>query len=342
MPLTLSHSSLKKFRRCKRQYYYAIIEGLELRLQDPKLKAGNWFHALLNQHYSGQDWEKELKKLRKQFNNLMLEEREWYGDLPGMVERMMQGYLWKYGKQEEDWEILYCEQAFEVSFQEEDTFTFKPDLIIRDHSTKDKNIWVVDHKTVKSIPSGDWRLEDLQSTLYPWALSGVEGLEDVHGFIFNYIRRKSPSVPKYTKTGRLSRARIDTDYPTYAKFMLQHYEVDSVNDLPKYEKTKLRTLREENKFFKRTEIIKPEALINRQIEEFSYTAQEIEIWQEMHEEYKTTQPDEDVWVRTMLTSCEWDCEFHDLCMIELLGQDSTFMRKAKYKPSTYTKERNLG
>lgn len=337
MPITLSHSSVKKFRRCKRQYYYSVVEELEPRLPDEKLKVGNWFHKLMQAHYAGEDWEKVHKKETKKFNSLFLEEREMYGDLPTLVRRMAESYFWTYRNEDKDWETLYVEETFRVEFGEEkDVFTFKPDLIIRDHSTKEKAIWVVDHKTVKSIPSGEWRLEDLQSTLYPWALR--EGLDlDIKGFIFNYTRRKVPSIPGINKDGSISRRRIDTDYPTMAKFLLEYYEVDSVNDLPSDWKQRLRNLRGERKFFKRTRMDKVEDLTERQIEEFSYTAQEIEVWHEMDEK-----DDIDPWVRTMIPSCDWDCEFHDLCLIELLGQDSKFIRRSKYQASKYTKGRGLG
>jgi len=287
-------------------------------------------------HYKGKDWKKKHAKLLKEFNNLLQEERDIYGDLPEQAYRMMESYLWHYRKEEAEWEVLYVEQTFKVDFAEGDVFTFKPDLIVRDHSTKAKDIWVVDHKTTKSMPSGEWRIEDLQSTLYPWALR--EGMDlDVKGFIFNYIRKKSPSIPKINQNGAISRAKLDTDYPTMARFLLEYFDVKSVNDLPKDWKSRLRTLKLENKFFKRSKIIKDKALIDRQIEEFQYTAQEIEAWHEMEEE-----EDIDPWVRTMIPSCDWDCDYHDLCIIELMGQDSKFMRRAKYQPSTYTKGRGLG
>lgn len=336
MPLKISHSAVKKFRRCKRQYFYSIVEGLEARLPDEKLKLGSWWHKLAEEHYSGGDWKDAHAKEVKKFNNLFLEEREHYGDLPGMAERMMEAYLWHYRKEESEWEVLYVEETFTVDFQEGDQFTFKPDLIVRDHASKDKDIWVVDHKTVRSMPSGEWRLEDLQSTLYPWALR--EGMDlPIKGFIFNYIRRKSPTIPSINKDGSISKRRIDTDYPTMAKFLLDYYEVDTVRNLPPDWKDRLKVLRSQNNYFRRSRIIKDQALIDRQIAEFSYTAQEIEIWHDMHVEQ-----DLDPWVRTMIPSCEWDCDFYDLCMIELLGQDSKFMRRTKYKPSEYAKERGLG
>lgn len=339
MPLSLSHSELKAFRRCKKQYHYKVVQGLESRLTDPKLKFGSWVHGLLQAHYSGEDWRKAHAKELKKFNNLFLEEREYYGDLPDLAERMMESYLWKYQRLEADWEVLYVEETFKIFFAEGDEFSFKPDLIVKDHSDNGA-IWIVDHKTVRSIPSGEWRLEDLQSTLYPWALSEGTDLE-VKGFIFNYIRRKAPTVPHINKDGSISKARIDTDYPTMAKFLLEYFEVESVNDLPVKWKKRLANLKLSTSYFKRSRIVKPDHLINRQIEEFDITAQEIESWLELHEEWQLGEG-ADPWVRTMIPSCEWDCDFHDLCMLELLGQDSKFMRRSKYQPSQYQKERKSG
>lgn len=337
MPIELSHSELKTFRRCKRQYYYKVVEGLEARLVDPKLKFGTWFHELLRAHYSGKDWKKAHAKELKKFNNLFLEEREHYGDLPDLAERMMYSYLWRYRKQEAEWEVLHIEERFDIHFAEGDMFSFKPDLIVRDHSTPQKDIWVVDHKTTRSIPSAEWRLEDLQSTLYPWALREATDLEP-KGFIFNYIRRKAPTIPSINKDGSISKRRIDTDYPTMARFLLEYYEVDTVKELPTKWKKRLANLKLEDKFFKRSKIVKDEALVSRQMAEFEYTAQEIDIWLEMSQE----NPHMDPWTRTMIPSCEWDCDFHDLCAIELLGQDSKFMRRSKYQPSKYKKEKSSG
>jgi hypothetical protein len=297
----------------------------------------------MNVHYDGGDWRKEHKKRTKEFNNLFLEEREYYGDLPGMAERMMEGYLNHYKDVEKDWEVLSNEQTYIGTFDGEYEFSFKPDLIIRDHSTPKPEVWIVDHKTVKSLPSSDWRMEDLQSTLYHWAIVQNTDLNP-KGFLFNYIRRKAPTVPKVNKDGSISKARIDTDYFTMASFLLDYYQVDSVNKLPKDYKVRLRNLKLDNRFLKRSKLIKPDVLVSRQLEEFGYTVQEMEVWHEIAGDnaLNPANKDEDPWVRTMIPSCEWDCEYHDLCMVELLGQDSEFIRKRKYQPSKYTEDRGLG
>lgn len=336
MPMTFSHSSVKKFRRCKRQYFYSVVEGLEIRRPRDVIKKGNWYHDILRVHYSGGDWEKEHRRLTKAFNNLLLEEREYYGpDMPDQIERKMRAYLHHWKKEEEEWEILHVEENFEATFTDGDIFSFKPDLVIRDHGAPGSPIWVVDHKTVGSLPDSEWRLEDLQSTLYPWALNEL-GYE-VQGFIFNYIRRKEPTVPSINKDGSISRRRIDTDFYTLATFLKEYFEVDSLNELPKQYKDQLRALKISNSFFRRNRIVKVDALVERQVHEFSITAQEIEVWHQMHEEQ-----DDDMWPRTMLPTCDWDCEFQDLCLVELLGQDGKFMRRSKYQPSSYMKGRGIG
>jgi len=105
------------------------------------------------------------------------------------------------------------------------------------------------------------------------------------------------------------------------------------------EKKKLQGLKGRTNFFKRSKLIKDEAIINRQIAEFQITAQEMEVWHEMEDD---PEDDIDPWVRTMIPSCSWDCDFYDLCILELMGQDSKFMRRAKYQPSEYAKKRGLG
>ena len=109
----------------------------------------------------------------RKFNNLFLEEREFYGDLPAQVERAMESYLFHWRREEQDWEILHVEQVFDYKTKGGDVLNFKPDLIVKVLSKK--RIIVVDHKWVTSLPDAEWRMVDLQSTTY------VDGVKKATG-----------------------------------------------------------------------------------------------------------------------------------------------------------------
>lgn len=335
MALRTSHSEVKRYRRCKRQYYYSSVEKIEQRLPAPRLKFGNWKHSLMQAHYSGKDWRVEHRRQLKSFDNLFLEEREFYGDLPDQVERAMEGYLFHWRKEEENWEILHVEETFEADVVEGDVLSFKPDLIVLEKSTD--RIWCVDHKTVRSMPAADWRIEDLQSTLYPWGLREL-GI-DVYGFLFNYIRQKAPTIPSINKDGSISKRRIDTDFYTLAKFLKEYYEVDSLKELPDHWKAQLKTLQVHNTFFKRSRITKDAKLVNRQVYELELTMAEMDEYITMAQQ---APKGADPWVRTMIPSCDWDCDFYELCQAELLGSNVEFIRRNKYQPSKYQKGRKHG
>jgi len=330
--IKISPSSAKKFRRCKRQYYYSMVEGLETRLPSLPLRRGTWMHECLQYHYMGRDWRIAHKALTKKFNTLLLEEREFYGDLPSEVERMIKAYLYHWKDDDKDWEILHVEETFIVEHPNGHEFSFKPDLIVYDKVLKQTIVW--DHKTTKSVPSAEFRMQDLQSGLYPWGLR-IAGLE-VDTFGYNYIKTKPPTIPTINQDGSISKRRMDTDYYTLATFLKEYYSEDWPN-IPDRWKTQLRTLKGSNQYFKRTKIVKPKEIENRLVEELDYTMQEMAAWYDFMEDN-----DEDPWTRTMIMSCDWDCDYHELCMVELMGGDGKFMRRTKYQPSTYLEGRKLG
>src|SRR3990172_591155 len=175
MPIATSPSEINAFRRCKRQYYYKSVEKIEPRLPAPRLNFGSWGHSLLQAHYSGGDWKKEHARQLRKFNNLFLEEREFYGDLPAQVERAMESYLFHWRREEQDWEILHVEQVFDYKTKGGDVLNFKPDLIVKVLSKK--RIIVVDHKWVTSLPDAEWRMVDLQSTTYVDGVKKATGLD---------------------------------------------------------------------------------------------------------------------------------------------------------------------
>jgi CRISPR/Cas system-associated exonuclease Cas4 (RecB family) len=327
--LSISHSSVKAWRRCKRQFYYKFVLGLESRRPSQPLKLGSWIHELMEAYYTTGGWEKKQAQLVKEWKKLGVDEREFYGDLPGAAADLMKAYNYHYREEHENWEILHCEERFVVEDDDGNKFSFKPDLIIQELDTG--LIACVDHKSGKSLPDADWRIEDLQSTLYPWALEQVGISIDI--FIFNYLKTTGLKVPSVNKNGQLSTRKVTFEYFTLANYLIDFY--GSKSDIPKYWRIRLgQAKKDTSQFLKRSRIVKDPILVNRQIEELDWTSMEMLSFIEFVQD----NPDSDPWVRSLDRSCNFACDFHDLCQADLLGADTSFMKKSQYRPSKYTEE----
>jgi len=324
MAIHTTQSAVKSFQRCKRRFKYQYVDGLEARFSAIPLKLGSWMHGLLLSFYQKVDWEEAHNKQLKAWNNLSLDEREHYGDVPDRAFRLMSSYAYQYQDDLKAWEVLSIEEEYETYLDATTSFSITPDLIIREKATG--LIGVVDHKNMKAIPGAEARVADLQSVVYPAVLTICEEFgAEPDFFMFNYIRTKEPTMPHLNLDGSMSRAKIDTDFYTLASFVKE-------NDIPltRELKAKLRALKSFNPFFHRVRLVKPRALSTRLMDEVKITANDMSNWLSM---------DGDPWVRSMQKSCEWDCDFYELCMVELMGGDGKFLRKTKYQGSEYAKRR---
>ncbi len=280
-------------------------------------------------YYTDGGWREKQAELVKAYKRLTIDEREYYGDLPTEAEMLMLAYEYHWREEHENWEVLFCEERFTVEATDGSTFSFKPDLIVRERDTDLIVCW--DHKSAGSLPSADWRIEDLQSTLYPWGLDKMGISIDLFGF--NYLKTSGLKVPSVNKDGRLSTRKVTYEFYTLATFLKEFY--GGTNKIPKYWRMQLQQAKRNSaEFFKRSRIVKDPHLINRQIEELDWTTQEMESFIEFARE----NPDSDPWVRSLDRSCDWACDFHDLCQADLLGADTAFMKKSQYRKSKYTEE----
>jgi len=205
-----TNSMMSTFRRCPKQAEFKYHLRLKPKLLGTPLKRGKWIHELLEYYHSGQDWRALHTKLSAKFDELMDEEKEYYGDMPTEILLIMESYIWHYKL--DTWIVHEVEITLETEFPDGTIFRGKADALIENQF----GLWLVDHKSHKSLPNFDYRLLDTQSALYTWAAkrSGIP----VNGFIWNYLRWKPASVPTLIKDGsRLSKVLGDTDYPTYVK-----------------------------------------------------------------------------------------------------------------------------
>lgn len=302
-----THSMLKTFRRCPKQFEYKYVERLKPKILGRPLRLGTWMHKLLEVYYMGGDWREEHKRLSYKFNELFDEEKDEIGDLPHDCYQLMLSYLWHYKK--DDWKVLETEFLLEAELPDGNILRGKVDNLIEDQY----GLWIVDHKWHKILPSHEYRVLDSQSADYIW-LAHKNGIP-VQGHIWNYGRSKVPTVPELIKSGkRVSRwGNIDTDFPTAMRFFKAHPELD----LGPY-KRKLRMLQgqqyeyggmQTSTFFKRVVIEKQPVMINRVAREMFHTHNRMHDYPWHRPEMVERIPDR---------SCVFMCSFTDICSAELV------------------------
>jgi hypothetical protein len=313
----VTHSMLKTFSRCPKQAEFKYAMRLKPKRHGKPLKRGTWLHKLLEVHYNGEDWREEHAKLSAQFDKLMDEEKDHYGDLPRECARIMKGYLWHY--KDDPWKVLEVEFVLEVTLPDGTLYRAKIDLLVENQY----GLWIVDHKSHKTLPGLDFRLLDAQSALYIWA--AIKNKIPVQGHIWNYLRTKAPTIPELLKDGsRLSRRRIETDYVTLAT-AIKRYGLD-----PTPYAAQLRALKayqhrpgepQLSPFFRRDVLEKSPAMLSRVAKASYHTAKRIN-------DYPFDKPD--IVERVVDRSCLFMCSYTDICTLQLFGGNIAPLLRQRY------------
>lgn len=316
---SFSHSELKTYQRCPKQWEYKYDDLLVPRAKSKPLFLGNWVHRALQTHYVSGDWRIGHNEYVQEWNNLFEEERTALRTkrgkvslppFPEIVERIMGSYVWYY--REDGWGAEYVEQEFEVETPLKIngvTQTFKGiiDLIVHD---RDGLLWIVDHKTASIIPEPNaFHTMDPQLMLYPWAAKKVWGL-DIAGIIYNYVQSKPPTIPKLTASGAISKRKVRTDFPTYVKFLKSEgYDPNDFRDI-------LLPLKKKSPFLKRYRYPREKVVTTEILKDALATVKKIRT-PERH-------------IRIITRDCSRMCSYHALCRAELNGFDTTLMRKQDF------------
>jgi len=308
---------------------------LKPRLLGSPLKRGKWVHELLEVYHSGGNWLAHHKKLSAEFSRLFDEEKDYYGDLPTEIEAVMRSYIWHY--QLDPWIVHEVEFQVEAPFPDGSIYRGKVDSLVENQF----GLWLVDHKTHKTLPDHSFRLLDAQSALYLWAAQQM-GIP-VLGFIWNYIRWKAPSIPVLLKDGsRLSKSPCDTDFPTYVR-AIKRYKANNpqfaVTAEYKARAEYLKSLMykpgypQQSTFFRRDILEKSPEMLDRVVKENFRTAQHMNQYN-----FK----ENDAVERTVDRSCTFSCSYTDLCTIDLMGGNTTPIIKQNYivgDPNDYYNDR---
>jgi hypothetical protein len=330
-----THSMLKTFRRCPKQAEFKYVHRLKPRLLGSPLKRGVWIHALLEEYHAGRDWRIVHRKYCAQFAKLFDEEKDFYGDMPQEIETLMRAYIWHY--KNDPWIVHEVELTVEAELPDGSIYRGKVDALIENQF----GLWLVDHKSHKTLPDHNFRLLDSQSALYIWAAQQM-GIP-VLGFIWNYIRWKAPSKPKLLKDGtRLSKSPCDTDYPTYVRAIKEYKEanpnfvvtkeyIDKANHLQKLRYQP--GMPQESTFFRRDVLEKSPEMIRRVVAENFHTARRMNAYDFS---------DEAAVERVVERSCSFSCSYVDLCTADLMGANIRPLVKQNYTvgdPNDYYNDR---
>lgn len=331
-----THSMIKTMARCPKQAQYKYHERLKRRFvtaRQKPLKRGTWFHSLLEEYYAGRDWKAKHRELSLQYAELFDEEKDALGDLPRECLRLMKSYLWHYGADKSDpyhgWDVKGTELTLECPWPDgEGIYRCRLDIMYED----EWGLWIGDHKTHKALPGHTQRLQDYASALYIWCAR--ENGYPVQGFVWNYIKTKPPTVPQLAYEGtsreRLSVAKVETDYPTFYLAVKGYIENGSSITMADYAQ-QLRALKSQrwkrgevqsSPFFRRDTLEKDDAMLARVVASAMRTRDRMHGY-----DFSDAESVE----RTTDRSCEWMCDYTDVCTAELFYGDASVIRKQQFR-----------
>jgi len=315
--MRLSYSELSTYRRCPRQYRYRAVDRIQRKKKSVNLFLGSAVHRLLLAYYTGHvTIDEEAATMRDEaeakktlFDDELAAEEELIRQAYNIVQRYISYWT------DEGLTPLHVEEEFTLYIPGLEV-TFTPDLVVEAAYGENSTILVFDHKTCARLPE-EHKLWTMQSLLYS---AGVKQMHPrLSGFIFNYIRKKAPVMPRLTKDGRIADiGRVDTDYETLSEF-IRETDPNLFND--KLVATRLAWLQPVNNFYRRDFIPYREDASEKVLDEVQFTAEQIKA--------DSTYP------RTYLESGYMDCahcEFSSICNAELLHYDVHTVLKEEYEP----------
>lgn len=313
----VSYSRIKRWRRCQKAHDYRYNQKLSKKRKPVALFRGSLIHELLSAQTlkklhpkgPGPTPDDVLRKASKKYRLFLREEREMHGDILGDAKKVFDSYNRHYA--DDPLETLSSEEFFATPLTSEIRFLGYIDKRVRDNADRE---WAADYKVVTRSPPEEVRLSDTQLIPYAWAWNRENPKKAVDGFLWDYIKKKPPTLPELLVSGKLTqRENIDTDYHTYLETIKAHgLKTKDYKDILERLKTK------RNKSFQRIKYpLPPKPVIETMIEDLRQSAVEI---QHMGKTSK---------VRSLAYDCD-QCEFFLLCQAELRGLDSNYVRKTEY------------
>jgi hypothetical protein len=327
--MILHTSDARIFRDCRRKWEWTSRQRQNLEPIAPDLKfwLGTACHFALEHYYGKSDRDAvaslaefdnwtvtEITRIRHEYD-LTEEQKTRLEETRELGLGMLRHYF-EWAPEVDDFEVLSTEQEFEVPLIIDGNeipgvrLAGRLDGVIRFPATKD--IYVFEHKTAISIQPENLVLDE-QAGSYVYAAEQLYGYE-VKGILYNFLRKKVPTVPQKLVAGGLSKNKsIDTTYSIYLR-TIEQCELDP-NDYTDF----LEMLAQRpNAFFHRELVIRTRAEIRDLVTRFYWVAREMS-------EKPVLYPSPDG------LKCKM-CPFVQICVAMANGADWQFLLKSKYQP----------
>jgi hypothetical protein len=324
-PFKVSHSKVKTWRSCRKQYHYKYVRKLRRKVKARALQFGSFVHEAIEEYQKNGKFKETVKRFNKEIGKVFEEERIEFG-LDRLVEEgttVVLGYVDLY--KNDGLKYRAVELEINVPLADGVVFTGKVDAIVEDASG---DLWLFERKTCKKIPEEDIRLTDIQTVLYFWATENLKiksgnrvfRLGNIRGIIWDYVRSKAPSIPGLNKNGEMSRAAVDTTWEVYRAEL-----VKAGLDPDDYEDMRERLAGKEDSFFRRIKLPFSKTMRDMVLDDFRSTSIEMKALHEVSQD------------RNLGWGCQ-HCEFKNLCIAELRGADTELMLKKDYEVRKDEKE----
>lgn len=327
-PITVSHSKIKVWRKCRRLYHYKYVERLQRKTKGRPLMFGSMIHDALELKLAGKSPAPVYREADKELKKMFREERIALGvdGIVGEAEQVVNFYCDYY--KNDGLKYLGVEFEFAVEVIPGVILEGFIDAIVQDERG---DVWILERKTCKNIPEEKTRQSDVQTVVYRYVIPHLKirqgrklvPIPEVRGIIWDYVRSKVPTKPEVLKNGSISKNRNIDTIPAVYLAAVKEAGLD-----PKDYKEFLDNLKgAEVNFLRRIKLPFSKTLVNEVMEDFKESTTELA---SLHGKTRA---------RNLGRDCSW-CEFYNLCQTDLRGGDREGLLKHDYEVKKDNEKKN--
>jgi CRISPR/Cas system-associated exonuclease Cas4 (RecB family) len=316
-------SDVKNFLTCRQKWYFSspLCLGLEPIVPNLNLWIGRCVHQALADFYRGVKGCEVLDKLVTTMEadidavHKMSVSEKFEAEMAAGVDlsvAMVRHYM-IWSRHNDHYEVLEVEKTFHVvlPIAARVMLAGTIDLLVKQPNGR---LCIVDHKTTGRMPNEQQVQLDTQASMYTYGvLLGPYAGQQID-FMFNFLYKREPAIPRVLQNGTLSRANLgDTTFEMYSRAIREH-SLDATD----YADVLYQLRQQPNKFFQRYNVPRSAVALKNFARGFLSVAMEM------------TSPVVSVYPMPDWFKCNM-CEFKDPCQLVIEGVDPHVLLDSNYK-----------